>query len=73
VTENSPPQKASPYCLGTLRRLLPHVWHYRWRVLGALILLVIAKTREYRRAAGDEQLVDRLDLKMGVLIIQRCC
>jgi ATP-binding cassette subfamily B protein len=69
VTENSPPQKPHLTVLGTLRRLLPHVWHYRWRVLGALILLVIAKLANIGVPLVMKQLVDRLDLKMGVLVI----
>ena len=69
MTENSSPPKPHLTVAGTLHRLLPHVWHYRWRVLGALILLVIAKLANIGVPLVMKQLVDRLDLKMGVLVI----
>jgi ABC-type transport system involved in Fe-S cluster assembly fused permease/ATPase subunit len=69
VTENPLPPKPHLTVFGTLRRLLPHVWHYRWRVLFALILLVIAKLANIGVPLVMKQLVDRLDLKMGVLVI----
>jgi ABC-type transport system involved in Fe-S cluster assembly fused permease/ATPase subunit len=69
VTENPSPPKPHLTVSGTLHRLLPHVWHYRWRVLGALILLVIAKLANIGVPLVMKQLVDRLDLKMGVLVV----
>jgi ATP-binding cassette subfamily B protein len=52
-----------------LRRLGPHVWHYRWRVLVALILLVAAKLANIGVPLLMKQLVDGLDLKIGVLVV----
>jgi ATP-binding cassette subfamily B protein len=69
VTENPLPPKPHLTIYGTLRRLLPHVWHYRWRVLLALILLVIAKLANIGVPLVMKQLVDGLDLKIGVLVI----
>ena len=69
MTEPSSPPKPHLTVSGTLRRLLPHVWHYRWRVLGALILLVVAKLANIGVPLVMKQLVDRLDLKMGVLVV----
>ena len=69
VTENSLPPKPHLTVVGTLQRLLPHVWHYRWRVLTALILLVVAKLANIGVPLVMKQLVDGLDLKIGVLVI----
>jgi ABC-type transport system involved in Fe-S cluster assembly fused permease/ATPase subunit len=69
VTENSTPQKPHATVYGTLHRLLPHVWNYRWRVLVALILLVAAKLANIGVPLVMKQLVDGLDLKIGVLVI----
>jgi len=69
VTENSTPQKPHATVYGTLHRLLPHVWNYRWRVLVALILLVAAKLANFGVPLVMKQLVDGLDLKIGVLVV----
>ena len=69
VTENSLPPKPHLTVFGTLRRLLPHVLHYRWRVLIALVLLVAAKLANFGVPLVMKQLIDRLDLKIGVLVI----
>ena len=53
----------------TLRRLAPYVWHYRWRVLIALILLVASKLATIGVPVLLKQLVDGLDLKIGPLVI----
>ncbi len=69
MTENSLPPKPHLTVVGTLRRLLPHVLHYRWRVLIALVLLVAAKLANFGVPLVMKQLIDRLDLKIGVLVI----
>lgn len=69
MTENSTPQKPHATVYGTLHRLLPHVWNYRWRVLVALILLVAAKLANFGVPLVMKQLVDGLDLKIGVLVV----
>jgi len=45
------------------------VWHYRWRVLIALILLVASKLATIGVPVLLKQLVDGLDLKIGPLVI----
>jgi len=52
-----------------MRRLLPYVWHYRYRVFAALILLVAAKLANIGVPLILKQLVDGLDLKLTVLTI----
>jgi ATP-binding cassette subfamily B protein len=52
---------------GTLRRLLPYVWQWRWRVLLALGFLVAAKLANIGVPLVLKQLVDALDLKPGDL------
>ncbi|MDR3387079.1 MAG: ABC transporter ATP-binding protein/permease [Rudaea sp.] len=69
MTENPIPPKPHATVYGTLRRLMPHVWHYRWRVLVALILLVAAKLANVGVPLVMKQLVDGLDLKLGVLVV----
>src|SRR5712675_1189953 len=49
----------------TLRRLLPYVWQWRWRVLVALSFLVAAKVANVGVPLVLKQLVDALDLKPG--------
>ena len=49
----------------TLRRLLPYVWQWRWRVLIALSFLVAAKLANIGVPLVLKQLVDALDLKPG--------
>ena len=69
MTEQPIPPKPPATVYSTLRRLLPHVWNYRWRVLFALVLLVVAKLANIGVPLIMKQLVDRLDLKMGVLVV----
>jgi len=49
----------------TLRKLLPYVWQWRWRVLVALSFLVAAKIANIGVPLVLKQLVDALDLKHG--------
>ncbi len=49
----------------TLRRLLPYLWRYRWRVALALGFLVAAKVANVGVPLLLKQLVDRLDIKPG--------
>ena len=49
----------------TLRKLLPYVWQWRWRVLLALSCLVAAKVANIGVPLVLKQLVDALDLKPG--------
>ena len=48
---------------------MPYVWHYRYRVLVALIMLVAAKFANIGVPVILKQLVDHLDLKLTVLTI----
>jgi ATP-binding cassette subfamily B protein len=63
------PAKLSAKFYPTLRRLEHYVWHYRWRVLIALILLVAGKVASIGVPVLLKQLVDGLDLKIGTLVI----
>ncbi|MES2100111.1 MAG: ABC transporter ATP-binding protein/permease [Pseudomonadota bacterium] len=49
----------------TLKKLLPYVWQWRWRVLIALSFLVGAKLANVGVPLVLKQLVDALDLKPG--------
>jgi len=49
----------------TLKKLLPYVWQWRWRVLVALAFLVGAKLANVGVPLVLKQLVDALDLKPG--------
>ena len=49
----------------TIRKLLPYVWEWRWRVLIALGFLVAAKFANVGVPRVLKQLVDALDLKPG--------
>jgi len=61
--------KPAAAILPTLRRLFPYVWHYRWRVLIALVLLVASKLATIGVPVLLKQLVDGLNLKIGALVI----
>jgi ATP-binding cassette subfamily B protein len=52
-----------------MRRLMPFVWHYRYRVLAALLLLVAAKVANIGVPVILKQFVDHLDIKLTVLTI----
>jgi ATP-binding cassette, subfamily B, heavy metal transporter len=65
-----PSQPASPGLpteagLSTLRKLLPYVWQWRWRVGVALACLVAAKLANIGVPLVLKALVDALDLKPG--------
>jgi ABC-type transport system involved in Fe-S cluster assembly fused permease/ATPase subunit len=49
----------------TLKRLLPYLWRYRWRVAAALVFLVAAKVANLGVPLLLKELVDSLDLKVG--------
>ena len=49
----------------TLKKLVPYVWQWRWRVLLALSFLVAAKLANIGVPLVLKQLVDALDLKPG--------
>ncbi|MFO1327110.1 MAG: ABC transporter ATP-binding protein/permease [Rubrivivax sp.] len=49
----------------TLRKLLPYLWRYRWRVGVALAFLVAAKMANVGVPLLLKELVDRLDIKPG--------
>jgi ATP-binding cassette subfamily B protein len=51
----------------TLRKLLPYLWQYRWRVALALLFLVAAKGANVSVPILLKHLVDALDLKPGDL------
>jgi ABC-type transport system involved in Fe-S cluster assembly fused permease/ATPase subunit len=49
----------------TLKRLLPYIWQYRWRVAAALMFLVAAKVANLGVPLLLKELVDSLDLAAG--------
>ncbi|WP_374669777.1 ABC transporter ATP-binding protein/permease [Ramlibacter sp.] len=49
----------------TLRRLLPYLWRYRWRVAAALAFMVAAKLANVGVPLLLKELVDAMDLKPG--------
>ncbi len=51
--------------LSTVRKLLPYVWQWRWRVMLALACLIAAKMANIGVPLVLKQLVDALDLKPG--------
>ena len=51
--------------LSTVRKLLPYVWQWRWRVAFALACLVAAKLGNIGVPLVLKSLVDALDLKPG--------
>jgi ATP-binding cassette subfamily B protein len=59
------PNAAPRSDLATLRKLLPYLWQWRWRVLIALAFLVAAKLANIGVPLVLKQLVDALDLKPG--------
>ncbi|MBQ0132151.1 MAG: metal ABC transporter permease, partial [Comamonas sp.] len=48
-----------------LRRLLPYLWQYKWRVMAALLFMVGAKLATVGVPLLLKQLVDALDVKAG--------
>ena len=63
------PTRANLSVMTTLRRLGPYVWHYRTRVLIALILLVASKVASVGVPIVLKWLVDRLDVKLTVIAV----
>jgi ABC-type transport system involved in Fe-S cluster assembly fused permease/ATPase subunit len=61
----APGEKRSDW--GTLRKLLPYLWQYRWRVALALMFLLAAKGANVSVPILLKYLVDALDLKPGDL------
>ena len=59
----APPPPRSDWA--TLKKLVPYVWQWRWRVLLALSFLVAAKLANIGVPLVLKQLVDALDLKPG--------
>jgi ABC-type transport system involved in Fe-S cluster assembly fused permease/ATPase subunit len=59
----APGEKRSDW--GTLRKLLPYLWAYRWRVALALLFLLAAKGANVSVPILLKHLVDALDLKPG--------
>ncbi|WP_159913180.1 ABC transporter ATP-binding protein/permease [Pantoea sp. 18069] len=49
----------------TLKRLLPYLWEYKWRVLAALLFMVAAKVANVGVPVLLKELVDALTLKPG--------
>jgi ABC-type transport system involved in Fe-S cluster assembly fused permease/ATPase subunit len=66
---SAPLKSSSTTVYATLHRLAPHVWHYRWRVLFALFLLVAAKVANVGVPVMLKQLVDGLNLKSQPLTV----
>jgi len=65
ATDGRPAVPAPSDGLGTIRKLLPYVWQWRWRVLLALACLVAAKLANVGVPLVLKALVDALDLKPG--------
>jgi ATP-binding cassette subfamily B protein len=64
--EAPPPSTAHPRTdSATLRKLLPYLWHYRWRVGLALAFMVGAKLANVGVPLLLKSLVDNLSLKPG--------
>ena len=49
----------------TLKRLLPYLWSYKWRVLIALLLMVAAKVANVGVPVLLKHVVDALDIRSG--------
>ncbi|WP_021028939.1 ABC transporter ATP-binding protein/permease [Comamonas sp. B-9] len=49
----------------TLKRLLPYLWTYKWRVLAALVLMVGAKVANVGVPVLLKHVVDALDIRPG--------
>jgi ABC-type transport system involved in Fe-S cluster assembly fused permease/ATPase subunit len=67
VTKGLPPTSAAAprSDLATLKKLLPYLWTWRWRVAFALLCLVAAKFANVGVPLVLKELVDSLDLKPG--------
>jgi ATP-binding cassette subfamily B protein len=60
-----PAPPPAPVGFGPVRKLLPYVWQWKWRVLFALACLVAAKLANIGVPLVLKALVDALDLKPG--------
>jgi ABC-type transport system involved in Fe-S cluster assembly fused permease/ATPase subunit len=49
----------------TLQRLLPYLWQYKWRVVGALVFMVAAKLANVGVPVLLKTLVDKMSFKPG--------
>ena len=49
----------------TLKRLMPYLWTYKWRVVAALLLMVGAKVANVGVPVLLKYVVDALDIKTG--------
>jgi ABC-type transport system involved in Fe-S cluster assembly fused permease/ATPase subunit len=69
VQDSTPAGKKSLTASASLRRLLPYVWHYRTRVLIALVLLVAGKLANIGVPVVLKWLVDGLNIKPQPLLV----
>jgi ATP-binding cassette, subfamily B, heavy metal transporter len=65
----SPPAAGAGGDWGTIRRLLPYLWTYRWRVGAALACLVVAKVANVGVPLLLKEIVDRLDRQSALLAV----
>lgn len=63
--EPSAPSVANAAEGAALRRLLPYLWAYKWRVMAALLFMVAAKLANVGVPLLLKRLVDALDVKPG--------
>lgn len=63
--EPSAPNVANAAEGAALRRLLPYLWAYKWRVMAALLFMVTAKLANVGVPLLLKRLVDALDVKPG--------
>lgn len=63
--EPSAPNVANAAEGAALRRLLPYLWAYKWRVMAALLFMVAAKLANVGVPLLLKRLVDALDVKPG--------
>ncbi|RDK11535.1 ABCB family ABC transporter ATP-binding protein/permease [Cupriavidus lacunae] len=60
-----PGQRAPRSDWQTVRNLLPYVWHYKWRVMLALVCLVAAKVANLGVPVLMKRLIDSMNLQPG--------
>jgi ABC-type transport system involved in Fe-S cluster assembly fused permease/ATPase subunit len=67
ASASAPPATAAPAQSdwATLRRLLPYLWQYKWRVVGALVFMVAAKLANVGVPVLLKTLVDTMSFKPG--------
>ncbi|KQP14071.1 ABC transporter ATP-binding protein/permease [Pseudorhodoferax sp. Leaf267] len=65
ATANAPPAPAGRSDLGTLKRLLPYLWQYKWRVAFALTFMVGAKVANVGVPVLLKNLIDAMTIKPG--------